>query len=69
MEDKPESKLDDYEEEYLKKLKVIYYKHWLYVTTHAETELNLSKKFNRNEKQILDSQERAFWDLHKPMVI
>lgn len=70
MEKDPGLKLDDYEAEYLKKLKVIYYKNWLYVNMQAEAELNVTKKLNNsNDKQILDSQERAFWDLHRPMVI
>lgn len=28
----------------------------------------VDKKRDRQERQILDSQERAFWDVHRPVV-
>jgi hypothetical protein len=35
----------------------------------AEAQSKVDKKRDKLERKVLDSQERAFWDVHRPMVI
>lgn len=34
----------------------------------AEMQSKVDKKREKMERKILESQERAFWDVHRPMV-
>ena len=34
----------------------------------AEAQSKVDKKRDKLERKVLDSQERAFWDVHRPMV-
>ena len=40
---------------------------WEFVFMQAEAQYKVDKKRDRLERQILDSQERAFWDVHRPV--
>lgn len=37
-------------------------------TRQAEAQSKVDKKRDKLERKVLDSQERAFWDVHRPMV-
>lgn len=65
-----ELRLDDYEKENLIKLKAMCTDNWIYIIIKTESDLYLAKKQNNwNEKQKLDDEERAFWNVHRPNVV
>ena len=35
----------------------------------AEAQSKVDKKRDKLERKVLDSQERAFWDVHRPSVL
>uniref|UniRef100_A0A915LS24 Regulator of G-protein signaling 7 n=1 Tax=Meloidogyne javanica TaxID=6303 RepID=A0A915LS24_MELJA len=59
--------LEDFEAENLAKLQKMLSRKWEFVFMQAEAQYKVDKKRDRIERQILDSQERAFWDLHRPV--
>lgn len=61
--------LADYEVENLKKLQNVLSKKWEFVLLQAKAQIKIEKKRDSMERKILDRQERAFWNLHRPMVI
>lgn len=40
---------------------------WEFITMQAEMQSKVDKKREKMERKILESQERAFWDVHRPM--
>ncbi len=54
--------------ENLAKLQKMFSRKWEFVFMQAEAQYKVDKKRDRLERQILDSQERAFWDVHRPVV-
>lgn len=69
MQNKKRLELADYEAENLAKLQKVLSRKWEFVFLQAEAQSKVDKKRDRMERKILDSQERAFWDVHRPMVI
>lgn len=48
----------------------MYTDNWIYIIIKTESDLYLAKKQNNwNEKQKLDGEERAFWNVYKPNVV
>lgn len=68
MQNKTRLELADYEAENLAKLQKVLSRKWEFVFLQAEAQSKVDKKRDRMERKILDSQERAFWDVHRPMV-
>lgn len=69
MQNKKRLELADYEAENLAKLQKVLSRKWEFVFLQAEAQSKVDKKRDRMERKILDSQERAFWDVHRPMVL
>lgn len=69
MQNKTRLELADYEAENLAKLQKVLSRKWEFVFLQAEAQSKVDKKRDRMERKILDSQERAFWDVHRPMVM
>ncbi|XP_050548111.1 regulator of G-protein signaling 7 isoform X1 [Daktulosphaira vitifoliae] len=67
MQNKTRLELADYEAENLAKLQTVLSKKWEFVFMQAEAQSKVDKKRDRMERKVLDSQERAFWDVHRPM--
>ncbi|KAF7637978.1 hypothetical protein Mgra_00002681 [Meloidogyne graminicola] len=67
MQNKAHFELEDYEAENLAKLQKMFSRKWEFVFMQAEAQYKVDKKRDRIERQILDSQEKAFWDLHRPL--
>lgn len=58
--------LEEYEQTALSKLKSVYHEQWETINMQAEDQVRVAKGKNRCDKEISDSQERAYWRLHKP---
>uniref|UniRef100_A0A913HDF3 Regulator of G-protein signaling 7 n=1 Tax=Strongyloides stercoralis TaxID=6248 RepID=A0A913HDF3_STRER len=67
MQNKAHLELEDFEAENLAKLQKMFSRKWEFVFMQAEAQYKVDKKRDRMERQILDSQERAFWDVHRPV--
>ena len=39
---------------------------WEFIFMQAEAQAKVAKKREKQERKILDSQERAFWDVYRP---
>eukprot|EP00058_Branchiostoma_floridae_P024594 XP_002610084.1 hypothetical protein BRAFLDRAFT_89884 [Branchiostoma floridae] len=59
-------------QENLAKLQRMFARKWEFIFMQAEAQANdlsrVDKKRDKVERKILDSQERAFWDVHRPVV-
>ncbi|KAM7428589.1 Regulator of G-protein signaling 7 [Porites harrisoni] len=78
MQNKSRLELDDYEAENLAKLQRTLSRKWEFIFMQAEAQARMTtaveaeransvdKKRDKMERQILDSQERAFWNVHRP---
>lgn len=69
MQNKARLELADYEAESLARLQKMFSRKWEFIFMQAEAQSKVDKKRDKLERKVLDSQERAFWDLHRPMVI
>ncbi|KAJ8913836.1 hypothetical protein NQ315_003745 [Exocentrus adspersus] len=58
--------LEDYELETLSNLKKNLANKWDFITSQAEEQVKLSKGLKKADKLISDSQERAYWRVHRP---
>ncbi|XP_065317425.1 uncharacterized protein LOC135925833 isoform X2 [Gordionus sp. m RMFG-2023] len=58
--------LEPYEEENLEKIQIKLGDKWEFVCLQAEQQNKLSKERRKTDKIVLDSQERAFWRIHRP---
>jgi len=58
--------LEDYELDSYNNLKKILSNRWDFVTMQSEEQLRQSKDRKRDDKQIIDSQERAYWRVYRP---
>uniref|UniRef100_A0A8C6KQQ2 Regulator of G protein signaling 6 n=1 Tax=Nothobranchius furzeri TaxID=105023 RepID=A0A8C6KQQ2_NOTFU len=65
MQNKTRLELADYEAENLARLQRAFARKWEFIYMQAEAQV---KKKDKIERKILDSQERAFWDVHRPVV-
>lgn len=68
MQNKTRLELADYEAENLAKLQKMFSRKWEFIFMQAEAQSKVDKKRDKLERKVLDSQERAFWDVHRPMV-
>lgn len=60
--------LVDYEAENLARLQKMFSRKWEFIFMQAEAQSKVDKKRDKLERKVLDSQERAFWDVHRPSV-
>uniref|UniRef100_A0A182NI78 Regulator of G-protein signaling 7 n=1 Tax=Anopheles dirus TaxID=7168 RepID=A0A182NI78_9DIPT len=67
MQNKTRLELADYEAENLAKLQKMFSRKWEFIFMQAEAQSKVDKKRDKLERKVLDSQERAFWDVHRPM--
>ena len=58
--------MEDYELDSYNNLKKILSNRWDFVTMQSEEQLRQSKDRKRDDKQIIDSQERAYWRVYRP---
>uniref|UniRef100_A0A8D8U5U1 Regulator of G-protein signaling 7 n=2 Tax=Cacopsylla melanoneura TaxID=428564 RepID=A0A8D8U5U1_9HEMI len=67
MQNKTRLELADYEAENLALLQKLFSRKWEFIFMQAEAQCKVDKKRDKLERKVLDSQERAFWDVHRPM--
>jgi regulator of G-protein signaling len=68
MQNKTKMGLADYEAENLARLQRMFSRKWEFIFMQAEAQAKVDKRRDKMERKILDSQERAFWDVHRPAV-
>ena len=68
MQNKARLELADYEAENLARLQKRFSRKWEFIFMQAEAQSRVDKKRDKLERKVLDSQERAFWDVHRPVV-
>ncbi|VDP48146.1 unnamed protein product [Schistosoma mattheei] len=66
MQNKQRLELAGFEAERLASLQNIYCHKWEFIYIQAESEAKVDKKRDKLERLVLESQERAYWDLHRP---
>ncbi|ODM93198.1 Regulator of G-protein signaling 7 [Orchesella cincta] len=66
MQNKTRLELVDYEAENLARLQKMFSRKWEFIFMQAEAQSKVDKKRDKLERKVLDSQERAFWDVHRP---
>uniref|UniRef100_A0A8C2DPJ2 Regulator of G protein signaling 7b n=3 Tax=Cyprinus carpio TaxID=7962 RepID=A0A8C2DPJ2_CYPCA len=54
-------------DESLARLQRAFARKWEFIFMQAEAQAKVDKKRDKIERKILDSQERAFWDVHRPV--
>uniref|UniRef100_A0A8C7UNG4 Regulator of G protein signaling 7 n=1 Tax=Oncorhynchus mykiss TaxID=8022 RepID=A0A8C7UNG4_ONCMY len=69
MQNKARLELADYEAESLARLQRAFARKWEFIFMQAEAQAKVDKKRDKIERKILDSQERAFWDVHRPVSV
>jgi hypothetical protein len=67
MQNKTRLELADYEAENLAKLQKLLTRKWEFIYMQAEAQIKVDKKRDKMERKVIDSQERAFWDVHRPV--
>ncbi|XP_013383329.1 regulator of G-protein signaling 7 [Lingula anatina] len=67
MQNKQRLELADYEAENLARLQKMFSRKWEFIYMQAEAQIKVDKKRDKLERKVLDSQERAFWDVHRPV--
>ncbi|XP_078515602.1 regulator of G-protein signaling 6 isoform X2 [Lissotriton helveticus] len=67
MQNKARLELADYEAENLARLQRAFARKWEFIFMQAEAQVKLDRKKDKTERKILDSQERGFWDVHRPV--
>ncbi|KAK1796086.1 hypothetical protein P4O66_009170, partial [Electrophorus voltai] len=67
MQNKTRLELADYEAENLARLQRAFARKWEFIFMQAEAQVKIDRKKDKTERKILDSQERAFWDVHRPV--
>ncbi|XP_034018714.1 regulator of G-protein signaling 6-like [Thalassophryne amazonica] len=68
MQNKTRLELADYEAENLARLQSAFARKWEFIYMQAEAQVKVDRKKDKTERKILDSQERAFWDVHRPVL-
>ena len=67
MQNKARLELADYEAESLARLQKTFANTWETIFARAECEAKNDRKREKNERKVADSQERAFWDVYRPV--
>ncbi|GJQ83356.1 hypothetical protein Trydic_g18140 [Trypoxylus dichotomus] len=58
--------MEEYEIENLNNLRKNLANKWEYITIQAEQQAKITKLLKKTEKHVYDSQERAYWRVHRP---
>ena len=66
MQNKTRLELADYEAENLARLQKLFARKWELIYMEAEAQIKVDKKRDKFERNVLDSQERAVWDVYRP---
>jgi regulator of G-protein signaling len=66
MRNKQKHGLDEYEQAAFNKLQKMLCDKWDFIFMQAEEQVRLAKERKKADKVVLDSQERAFWRVHRP---
>ncbi|XKL68419.1 hypothetical protein PGB90_003910 [Kerria lacca] len=66
LRNKQKHALEEYELESLNSLKKNLSNKWDFITIQAEEQIRLAKDRKKGEKTVSDSQERAYWRVHRP---
>ncbi|CAG5133050.1 unnamed protein product [Candidula unifasciata] len=66
MRNKQKHGLDDYEQASLSKLQTMLCDKWDFIVAQAQDQVKIAKERKRTDKAIMDSQEKAFWRIHRP---
>uniref|UniRef100_A0A0V0J623 Regulator of G-protein signaling 7 n=3 Tax=Schistocephalus solidus TaxID=70667 RepID=A0A0V0J623_SCHSO len=66
MQNKHRLELSAFEAERLASLQNLYYHKWEFIYMQAEAEVKVDKKRDKFERIVLESQEAAYWDVHRP---
>ncbi|XP_076366720.1 regulator of G-protein signaling 7-like isoform X2 [Tachypleus tridentatus] len=66
LRNKQKHGLEDHEQETLARLKKVLSQKWEYICKQAEEQVHLMNERKKSEKSILDSQEKAYWRVHRP---
>ncbi|KAK7004343.1 regulator of G-protein signaling 7 [Biomphalaria glabrata] len=66
MRNKQKHGLEDYEQASLTKLQTMLCDKWDFIVAQAQDQVKIAKEKKRTDKAIMDSQERAFWRIHRP---
>lgn len=66
MRNKQKHGLEDYELEALNSLHKNLKGKWEFITMQAEEQIRLAKERKKGDKVVSDSQERAYWRVHRP---
>ncbi|CAG09218.1 unnamed protein product, partial [Tetraodon nigroviridis] len=56
-----------FQQENLARLQRAFARKWEFIYMQAEAQVKIDRKKDKTERKILDSQERAFWDVHRPV--
>ncbi|KAM8915401.1 regulator of G-protein signaling 6-like isoform 2-T2 [Spinachia spinachia] len=67
MQNKARLELADYEAENLARLQRAFARKWEFIFMQAEAQVKIDRKKDKADRKIQDSQERAFWDVHRPV--
>ncbi|CAM9980384.1 unnamed protein product [Lampetra planeri] len=67
LQNKSRSELADYEAESLVRLQQAFARKWEFIVMQSEAQAKIDRKREKVEKKITESQERAFWDVHRPV--
>uniref|UniRef100_A0A8C2WRE5 Regulator of G protein signaling 6 n=1 Tax=Cyclopterus lumpus TaxID=8103 RepID=A0A8C2WRE5_CYCLU len=67
MQNKTRLELADYEAENLARLQRAFARKWEFIYMQAEAQVKIDRKKDKTDRKILDSQERAFWDVYRPV--
>ncbi|ESN98782.1 hypothetical protein HELRODRAFT_155898 [Helobdella robusta] len=66
MQNKQRLELADHEAQALARLQKTFSRKWEFIYLQAEAQAKVDRRRDRIERKVLDSQEQAFWDLHRP---
>lgn len=66
LRNKQRHALEEYEVEALNSLRRTLQNKWEIVTMQAEEQVKVGKERKKTDKMVADSQERAYWRIHKP---
>ncbi|XP_032803637.1 regulator of G-protein signaling 7-like isoform X1 [Petromyzon marinus] len=67
MQNKARLELADYEAESLARLQRAFDRKWEFIFMQAEAQARVDRKREKLERKVMESQERAFWDVHRPV--
>uniref|UniRef100_A0A1I8GYV1 RGS domain-containing protein n=1 Tax=Macrostomum lignano TaxID=282301 RepID=A0A1I8GYV1_9PLAT len=63
---KQKSGFEEYEKTALTRLQKLLADRWQFIALQAEEELKLARERKKNDRMVLEMQERAYWRVHRP---